>query len=152
MGDPRKLKKRYAKPKVKHDKERILEEKKLLQKYGLKNKKEIWKAEGGVKRIRNQAKRLLTASSEERKKFLERLSKQGLIRAETVDDVLELKIENVLDRRLQMVISNKFKVKPKQARQAIVHGHVKIADRKVNIPSYFVNLESEKKVSYALKK
>ena len=88
MGDPRKLKKKYKKPKVKHEKDRIFEEKKILQKYGLKNKKEIWKAESKVSRIRNQAKRLLTASEEEQKKFLERLSEQGLIQAKTVDDAV----------------------------------------------------------------
>ncbi|OYT41605.1 30S ribosomal protein S4 [Candidatus Pacearchaeota archaeon ex4484_26] len=148
MGDPRKLKKKYKKPKVKHEKDRIFEEKKILQKYGLKNKKEIWKAESKVSRIRNQAKRLLTASEEEQKKFLERLSEQGLIQAKTVDDVLELKTENILDRRLQTIVANKYRITAKHARQAIVHGHVKVGGKKVNIPSYFVNLASEKKVFY----
>lgn len=148
MGDPRKLKKKYERPKVKYDKERISQEKVLLLKYGLKNKKEIWRAEHEVKRIRNLAKKLMTASAEDQKKFLERLSSQGLIQANAVDDVLELKTENVLDRRLQTIITNKFKIKPRKARQAIVHGHVRIEDRKVNVPSYFVNLESEGKVGY----
>lgn len=148
MGDPRKQKKRYSKPKVKHEGDRIFEEKKILEHYGLKNKKEIWKVESKVKRVRSQAKRLLTSTLEEQQKFLERLSSQGLIQAQTVGDVLDLKIENVLDRRLQTIVANKFKLKPRQARQAIVHGHVKIADRKVNIPSHFVNLETEKKVIF----
>lgn len=148
MGDPRKPKKKYKKPKVKYDKERIFEEKEILQKYGLKNKKEVWKAESEVKRIRKQAKKLLTVSEEEQKKFLERLSKQGLIQAKTVGDVLDIKIENVLDRRLQTIVATKFKLKAKHARQAIVHGHVKIGERKVNIPSHFINLDSEKKVLY----
>ena len=45
MGEPRKLRKRYSRPKVKHEGERIAAERKLVNKYGLKNKKEIWKAE-----------------------------------------------------------------------------------------------------------
>lgn len=146
MGDPRKSKKKYRKPKVKYEAERISEEKKILQKYGLKNKKEIWKAESEIRRIRNEAKRLLTASEQEKGKFLKRLSDKGLIQAKTVDDVLEIKIENVLNRRLQTVVANKFKINPKYARQAIVHGHVMIAKRKVNIPSYIVNLDTEQKV------
>lgn len=146
MGDPRRLKKQYEKPKVKYEKERISEEKQILERYGLKNKKEIWKMESKVKRIRKQAKRLLTSAPEEQEKFLERLSAQGLIQAKTVGDVLDIQIENVLDRRLQTIVANKFKLKPKHARQAIVHGHVNIDDRKVSIPSYFINLEAEKKV------
>ncbi|MBU2496666.1 MAG: 30S ribosomal protein S4 [Nanoarchaeota archaeon] len=148
MGDPRRLKKKYTKPKVKFEQSRILEEKKILQKYGLKNKKEIWKAEYGVTRIRKLAKKLLTVSEEEQNKFLERLSKQGLIQAKSVDDVLELKIENILDRRLQTIVANKFKIPLRQSRQAIVHGHVKVSGRKVNIPSFMVNLELEKTVEF----
>ncbi len=151
MGDPRKLRKKYSRPKVKHEGQRILAERKLVLKYGLKNKKEIWKAEGEVKRIRSVAKSLLTASQEEQKSFLERLGKSGLIQAKDVDDVLELRAESILDRRLQTIVASKFKLRPKQARQAIVHGHVMVEDRKINIPSFSVNIDSEKKVSYIMK-
>ena len=151
MGDPRRLKKKYTKPKVKHEQSRILEERKLLQKYGLKNKKEIWRAEYEVTRIRKLAKKLLTASEQEQQDFLERLSKQGLIQAKTVDDVLELKVENILDRRLQTIVANKFKIPIKKARQAIVHGHVKIQGRKVNVPSYTVDISLEKTIELLLK-
>lgn len=151
MGDARRLKKKYKKPKVRYDAERIKIEKQLLQKYGLKNKKEIWKAESEVKRIRSEAKRLLTASLEEQERFLERLSKQGLLKAKTVDDVLELKVENILDRRLQTIVAKKFGLKPKQARQFITHGHVRISGRKVDIPSYFVDIETENKITLDLK-
>lgn len=152
MGEPRKLRKRYSRPKVKHSGERIGAERKLVLKYGLKNKKEIWKAEGEVKRVRSVAKGLLTASLEEQKGFLERLGERGLIQARNVDDVLELRTENVLDRRLQTIVANKFRLRPKQARQAIVHGHVLVGERKINIPSFSVNLASEKKVSYTRNK
>jgi len=148
MGEPRKLRKKYSRPKVKHEGERISAERKLVLKYGLKNKKEIWKAEGEVKRIRNVAKSLLTASQEEQKNFLERLGKSGLIKAKNVDDVLELKAESILDRRLQTIVASRFKLKPKQARQAIVHGHVRVGERKINIPSYSVNIDLEKKISF----
>ena len=148
MGEPRKLRKRYSRPKVKHEGERIAAERKLVNKYGLKNKKEIWKAEAMVKRIRSVAKGLLTAPLEEQKDFLVSLGKRGLIQAKDVDDVLELKTENVLDRRLQTIVAGKFKLRPKQARQAIVHGNVLVGERKVNIPSFSVNLDSEMKISY----
>ena len=152
MGDPRRLRKKYETPKVKYELERIQAEKKLTQKYGLKNKKEVWRAESEVKRIRSLAKNLLTASPEEQMKFLGRLENKGLIKAETVGDVLEIKTEDVLNRRLQTIISTKFKIKPRKARQAIVHGFVKVDHRKVNVPSFSVNLELEKKINYGLKK
>src|SRR3989344_5166564 len=117
MGEPRKLRKRYSRPKVKHEGERIAAERTLVNKYGLKNKKEIWKAEAMVKRIRSVAKGLLTAPLEEQKDFLVSLGKRGLIKAKDVDDVLELKTENVLDRRLQTIVAGNLNLdqnKPSQ--------------------------------------
>ena len=40
MGDPRRLRKKYEKPFKRWDKQRIIEERKLMEAYGLKNKKE----------------------------------------------------------------------------------------------------------------
>ena len=59
MGHPRKARKKYDTPPHPWNADRIKEENKLLQKYGLKNKKEIWKAETTVKRYRRDARHLL---------------------------------------------------------------------------------------------
>ena len=64
-------KKKYSRPRKLFDKIRIEEENELIKKYGLKNKKEIWKADSAIGRVRNQAKNLITADSEEQKKLID---------------------------------------------------------------------------------
>ena len=76
------------------------------------------------------------------------LSKIGLVGDDsTLDDVLNLKVTDLLSRRLQTVVLKKFGFKtPYQARQAVVHGHIMISDRIVNIPSYTVSTEEENNI------
>ena len=92
---PHRKHKKYRKPKRPFDKARIDEENVLIKKYGLKNKREMWKAESAIENIRKQAKLLLTKTSEEQTKFIERLKKQGF-RVESVADVLALNKEEAL--------------------------------------------------------
>ena len=76
------------------------------------------------------------------------LSKIGLVGDDsTLDDVLNLQVIDLLSRRLQTVVLKKFGFKtPYQARQAVVHGHIMIGDRIVNIPSYTVSTEEENNI------
>ena len=133
----------YARPRKPFDKARISEENILKEKYGLKNKKEIWKADAAIRRIRNLAKQLITKSEEEKQAFVQRLQKKGF-KVESIADALALDKENWLKRRLQTIIFAKNLTNtPKQARQLLVHKHVSIGDQIVNIPSYQVSLEEE---------
>ena len=136
---------KYSKPKKAYDKVRIEEENVLVEKYGLKNKKEIWKAESKIKRIRDQAKKLITASVEEQEKLISKLNSLGL-KVKTTADVLELNKEDLLKRRLQSVLILNNMAKPKEARQLISHKHIRINDKVVNIPSYLVELAEEKNI------
>ena len=63
----KKQSKKYSRPRKPFDKIRIDEENILKEKYGLKNKKEIWKADAAIGRIRNLAKQLITKSEDEKK-------------------------------------------------------------------------------------
>jgi len=119
----------------------------------LKNKKEIWKADASIGRIRNLAKELITKSEDEKKAFVERLQKKGF-KIETLADALGLNKEDWLKRRLQTVLFTKGLVNtPKQSRQLVTHKHVSVGERVVNIPSYMVSLEEEPlvKLNIALK-
>ncbi|MEK6852276.1 MAG: 30S ribosomal protein S4 [Nanoarchaeota archaeon] len=147
MGDTRRLKKKYAKPKKLWNKVQIEEERKIIKKYGLKNKMEIWRAISHVGKIRAQAKKLITQSPEAQEKFLEKLEKQGLIKSKNIETVLEMKTEDILARRLQTIVTKKFNLRPLQARQAITHGKVLVETKKINKPSYFVDLNIEKNIS-----
>jgi len=135
--------KKYARPRKPFDKIRIEEEDALVEKYGLKNKKEIWKAEAAVSRIRGLAKKLITASDERKEAFLNRLQARGFT-VDKIADVLALDKEAILKRRLQTIVHMKGLTNTaKQARQFITHKHVSINDRIVNIPSYSVSVEEE---------
>ena len=67
----------------------------------------------------------------------------------TLDDVLSLTVRDILSRRLQSVVAAKHMARtPKQARQFIVHGHVKVNGKRVNAPSYLVPFEEEDAVEW----
>lgn len=153
MGDPRKHRKKTKGPTHPWNKTLIDTEKVLVKDYGLKNKKEVWGAQSDLKKITAQAKKLirdkkLPQAQKETIQLLKRLNKLGLVIEGTpVEDVLALGIKDLLDKRLQSVVyQNKLAGTVKQARQMIVHGHVLVNGRKVDIPSYTVFASDE--ISY----
>ncbi|MEK6860263.1 MAG: 30S ribosomal protein S4 [Nanoarchaeota archaeon] len=140
---PLKQHKKYSRPRKPFDKARIDNENILREKYGLKNKREIWKADASIGRIRNLAKQLITKSEKEKQDFIKRLQEKGF-NVNSIAEALSLNKEDWLKRRLQTIVfSKKLTTTPKQARQLIAHKHVSVGDRTVNIPSYMVSLEEE---------
>lgn len=140
-----KKKKNFSRPRKAYDMVRIKDENELAKKYGLKSKKEIWKAEAAVDRIRSLGKKLITAKKEEQEIFFNKLNKMGF-KIKTVSDILGLTKENWLKRRLQSLIIEKGMAKPKEARQLIAHKHVSIDGKIINVPSYMVDVEDENKI------
>jgi len=139
--------KTYQRPKRPYDKERIIEEGKIKKKFGLKNKKEIWKAEAKIKSIREKAKQLIGKSPEEQHKLFEQLNKIGL-NVNSIPDVLGLEKEDLLKRRLQSVIVKKnLATTQKSARQLITHKKVFINHMAINSPSYLVPVELENSIA-----
>ena len=137
----------YSRPKKRFDKARILEEAEIVKKYGLKNKKEIWRAEAKIKSIREKAKKLIGKSSEEQEVLFNQLRKIG-INVNTIPDVLGLSKEDILKRRLQSVIvNNHLSTTSKGARQLITHKKVLVDNKVINSPSYIVPVNLEKKIS-----
>ncbi len=59
MGHPKRKKKRHERPRRPWVAQRIKEEKELAEKYGLKNKGEIWKAASFIKRYRREVRAIL---------------------------------------------------------------------------------------------
>lgn len=144
--------KKFRRPKKSFDATRISSENTIVERFGLKNKREIWKAKAKLDFLRNAAKRLVNAQSEDQERFILKLKNQGY-NVKNVVDVLGLTEEDILKRRLQTIIYNKkIATTPKGARQLITHGHITINDKKVNIPSYNVNVDEEAKIkSLAIK-
>ncbi|MBU1252125.1 MAG: 30S ribosomal protein S4 [Nanoarchaeota archaeon] len=139
--------KQYSKPKRPFDKPRIDEEAKVKEEFGLKNKKEIWRAESQIKVIRERAKKLIPASPEEQKALFNKLKKTGF-KVDSISDVLSLTKNDYLNRRLQTIIfKKKLASTPKGARQLITHKKVLVKGNVVNSPSYLVSLELENQIS-----
>lgn len=149
MGDPRKQRKKYESPRNPWRQEQIEAELQLIGEYGLRNKRELWKSRTALSRIRGIARSLLAKEESERvrleKEFLESLSKQGILPEKaTIDDVLDLDIKDMLERRLQTVTFRKGLAKSiQQARQLVSHGHVRLGTRSISIPGYLVTRGDE---------
>lgn len=152
MGDPKRPRKKYSTPGHPWQKIRIDEEAELKRKYGYKNKKEVWKMASELRRIRAQARKLIAGITEqaerEKKQLLDSLYKKGLLEKDaTLDDVLTLKLENILDRRLQTILFKKQIVTSiKQARQLITHKKVNVNNKIIVSPSHIVSRENETKI------
>jgi small subunit ribosomal protein S4 len=154
MGHPRKSRKKYDTPSHPWNADRIKEENRLVNKYGLKNKKEVWKAETMVKKYRRDARELLGMSSDEamkeRDQLLGHLIRMGIMAENSkLEKVLELTLEDVLRRRLQTMVHQLGLANTvKQARIMVVHGHIAMDNRKINSPSYLVKRGEEDNIGY----
>ncbi|MFL6317162.1 MAG: 30S ribosomal protein S4 [Nitrososphaeraceae archaeon] len=152
MGDPRKPKKLFRRPRRIWTTDQLNAELYIVGSYGLRNKRELWRAQSEVARFRNQARALLALPAEVRQQketqLLSFLNRLGLVnQSATLDDVLNLKIEDLLERRLQTIVMKKGETKSaQQARQMVAHGHVSLGNRIVNIPGYLVKREEEQQI------
>lgn len=141
--------KKYEKPKKSWDRERIDKERELIKNFGLRRKREIWRTEALLRKYRRLARELAAKKDKEKEKALiDKLVRMGLLAENSgLDDVLSLTVENILERRLQTIVFKKgFVNTPRQARQFIVHGKVRIEGRKIFYPSYLVPVEEENKI------
>jgi small subunit ribosomal protein S4 len=153
LGDPKKARKQYSRPRSPWRADQLAQELYLLGTFGLRNKRELWKAETQLSSVRKQARTLLAATQavrlREEKKLLDSLIRKGLIRdPATLDDILSLTIEDMLARRLQsMVFKKGMALSPLHARQLIVHGHVTVGNRVITVPGYEVGGREEGAIS-----
>ena len=151
MGDPRRMKNKYKWYKKRWDKERILRNWELRKKYGLKRVKEILIAEAFLRKLRRQARELLAVKDEEKERILlQTVYNWGLLKENaTLDDILSLTVEDVLERRLQTLVFRKGLAKTiKEARQLITHGHIALKGRKVTSPSMLLKRGEEDFLDY----
>jgi small subunit ribosomal protein S4 len=162
MGYPGKKRKSYETPKHPWQEARMAAEVQLVKAYGLRNKKEVWRAASMLRMYRSEARILLAnvANGQEggleghlktqSEEILSKLIRYGLIKQDSnIDDILSLKTENILERRLQtQVLRLGLARTVVQARQFITHGHVAINGRKATIPGMLVSKEDEMHIGY----
>jgi small subunit ribosomal protein S4 len=159
MGDPKFLRRTYDTPKHPWEAARMEEERRLVTKYGLKNKRELWKAQSILRGFRRQARELQARvrageaqAKRETEGLLGRLVRLGILAAgsTSLDDVLALNAEVVLERRFEWIAYRRdLAPTPKGARQLIVHGHLTIGNHKVTRPGYLVLAAEENDIAYA---
>ncbi|MBI4019389.1 MAG: 30S ribosomal protein S4 [Candidatus Aenigmarchaeota archaeon] len=144
MGHPKQQTRKYATPVKPYDKERIEKEKGIVSSYGLRRKKELWRAESILRNLRRRARSL--QASPDKSKEQELFAKLAMlgINVKSLDEVLGIPLEQILDRRLQSVVAKKGLANTmKHSRQLITHGHVMIDGRKARWPSYLVPTTQE---------
>jgi small subunit ribosomal protein S4 len=157
LGDPKKQRKKYNTPRFPWRTDIMQAELKLIGEYGLRNKHELWRQETVLSKFRGTARTLIGETPEERKKMedelLIRLKKLGVLNETAVlDDVLDLTIEDILERRFETIVFRKGLSKTmQQARQLIGHGHITIGNRRVTTPGYIVPKQEEDKINYTAK-
>lgn len=155
MGDPKKSRKKWERPGHPWIKERLQSEMELIGKYGLRNKKELWIAQTLLREVRRRAKELLSLPPELRvareRMLASKLYRMGILDNEnaSVEDILGLDVEALLERRLQTIVFKKGLAKSiHHARQLITHGHIVIGARRVRSPGYLVQRAEEDLIGY----
>merc|ERR1712228_1076219 len=135
-------------PRRPFEKQRLDIEMKLIGEFGLKNKREVWRTQLTLARIRKAARQLLTLDEKDPKRLFEggallrRLTRLGVL-DETkgqLDYVLALKPADFLERRLQTQVFKLGLAKSiHHARVLIRHRHIRVGRQVVNVPSFMVN-------------
>ncbi len=119
------------------------DEAELIKRYGLKNAREVWKAKSEARRVKKLARSLLARPNRRvEEDLMGRLVGMGLVNSKgQLDDILNITVEDILDRRLQTVVYKKgLATSIKQARQEIVHGHIMVRGRRITAPGHLVTI------------
>ncbi len=146
MGLARHQRKKYTSPNHPWQADRIAEEKDIIKEYGFTNKKQIWKMQSVLRNYRAQAREIVGLRGDRKdlalKTLIIKLIKLGLVEKDaTADNVLNLQLRDLLERRLQTVVykmglSNSVN----QSRQFILHKKVTVNGNVITSPSYLVNV------------
>lgn len=151
--------KTYVTPRRPFEKERLDQELKLIGKFGLRNKREVWRVKYTLAKIRKAARELLTLDEKDPKRLFEgnallrRLVRIGVLDEGQMklDYVLGLRVEDFLERRLQtQVLKHGLAKSIHHARVLIRQRHIRVRKQVVNVPSFVVRLDSEKHINFSL--
>eukprot|EP00894_Picocystis_sp_ML_P005074 jgi/Pico_ML_1/55591/g1258.t2 len=147
------------KPRRPFEKERLDQELKLVGEYGLRNKRELWRVQMALSKIRNAARTLLTLDDDDPRRMFEgdallrRMHRYGLLADDQNDlnNVLTLKPQDFLERRLQTLVFKLGLAKSiHHARVLIKQRHIRVGKQLVNVPSFLVRVESQKHIDFDL--
>ncbi|CAD7699433.1 unnamed protein product [Ostreobium quekettii] len=155
----RNFSKTFKRPRRPFEKERLDNELKLVGEYGLRCKRELWRVQMTLSRIRNSARTLLTLDEKDPRRIFEgralmrRMYRYGLLdeNQDKLDYVLALTPQHFLDRRLQTLVFKQGLAKSfHHARVLIQQRHIRVGKQIVNIASFMVRVDSEKHIDFSL--
>ena len=148
----------FKKPMRPYEKERIHNELKVVGEFGLKNKRELWRAHYTVAKLRKAARNLLMLPENDTKRIFEgaallrRLTKLGVLdeTKQKLDYVLSLTPSDLLERRLQTQVHKRSLAQTvHHARTLINHRHISVGNQLVNQPAFLVWKENENEIRIA---
>ena len=151
--------KTFKKPRRPFEKERLDAELKIVGEFGLRNKRELWRVQMALSKIRNAARELLTLDMKDPKRIFEgtalmrRMQRYGLLSEDQdkLDFVLALTPTEFLERRLQTLVFKLGLAKSMHhARVLIKQRHIRVGKQIVNVPSFMVKLDSQKHIDFTL--
>jgi small subunit ribosomal protein S4 len=154
MGDPKRTRKSYVTPRHPWRRDQLELELHLIGDFGLRNKRELWRYKTMLSEVRGIARSLLGSTGEERSRreveYISKLSRIGVLsESASIDEVLDLDIRDLLERRLQTVVFRRGMAKSLfQARQLVNHGHISVAGKVVSVPGYIVKRDEEAKLKF----
>ena len=145
-------------PRKPFDRDRLINELRVLGTYGLRCKREMWRVQLTLAKLRKAARELMTLNeSDPRRAFegdalIKRIVKLGLLKEneQKLDYVLGLTLNQFLERRLQtLVAQRKLANSIHHARVLIRQRHIAVGKQLVNIPSFMVRVSSEQHIQIA---
>merc|ERR1719163_101805 len=150
--------KTFRKPRRPFEKDRLDAEMKVIGEYGLKNKREVWRVQFALPKIRTAARNLLTLEEKDETRIfqgqalLRRMIRLGML-GETerkLDYVLGLTTQKIMERRLQTKVFKLGLAKSvHHARVLIRQRHIRVGKQICTIPSFLVRTDSEKHIDFA---
>jgi len=131
----------------------------LNPKFILKHKREVWRVQLILARMRKGARELLTLEEKDPRRLFEgeallrRCFRYGLLneKENKLDYVLGRTPAKFMERRLQTIIlRNNFEARSiHHARVLIRQRHIRVGKQLVNIPSFLVRVDREKLIDFA---
>lgn len=155
-NQPKNFGKTSRTPRRPYEKERLDSELTIIGEFGLKNKRELWRVQLTLAKIRSTARRLLTLEREDPRRIFEgsallrRLTRLGVLGPDQqhLENCLTIKVQSFLKRRLQTLVKDIGVESVHRARVLIYQRHIRVGHQVVTSPSFLVREKSARHINF----
>jgi len=128
----------------------------VIGEFGLKNKRELWRVQLTLAKVRSTARKLLTLQPDDPRRIFEgaallrRLTRLGIIDKDTqkLENCLTIKVQDFLKRRLQTLVKDIGVESVHRARVLIYQRHIRVGHQVVTSPSFLVREKSQRFINF----